>query len=132
MSNKTFAGFVIGLSKRDCTEARSVVLYVKKRTENMSHIMERIKADFKLGRIDAARFERLSLFIKELHTVYLKSGHIVDSRDPKDWADIGNGARMHAVHKDSDQSNITNAPINRQAYLSAVASVGRFDHVAAY
>jgi len=130
MSNKTFAGFIIGMSKRNCTEARAVALYVKKRTENMSHIMDRIKADFKLGRIDTARFERLSHFIKELHAVYLKSGHIVDSRDPNDWVDIGKGARMHAVHKDSDQSNITNAPINRQAYLRATASVGRFDHVA--
>jgi len=102
MSNKTFAGFIIGMSKRNCTEARSVALYVKKRTENMSHIMDRIKADLRNGGIDKERFERLQSFMADLHKYYLKSGHLVDSRDPSDWVDIGKGARMHAVHKDSD------------------------------
>lgn len=102
MSEKTFAGFIIGMSKRNCTEARAVVLYVKKRTDNMSHVMDRIKSDHRQGRITLERFETLSAYMAALHKYYLNTGHLVDSRDPSDWVDIGNGARMRAVHKESD------------------------------
>lgn len=102
MSEKTFAGFIIGISKRNCTEARAVALYVKKRTENMSHITKRIDADIRHGRITVERFETLKAYMSALHDYYLKKGHLVDSRDPSDWVDIGKGARMHAVHKDSE------------------------------
>lgn len=101
--NKSFAGFVVGAAARHVRAAKSVALYVKKRSENKSDILIRIDAALKAGKIDEDWRDTLENYLEQLHEVYVKSGRLVDERDPRDWRDIGNGARMRKRHVDSDQ-----------------------------
>ena len=100
---KTFAGYVIGMARQNVRQARSVALYVVKRTDTKTKIMERVDADLKKGGIDRDRRDRLRLFLDELHAEYARAGKTVDERNSREWEELGNGARRKKAIMDSDQ-----------------------------
>jgi hypothetical protein len=101
---KTYAGFVVGAANMKVSAAQAVALYVKKRTESKSEVLTRIAADLKSGQIDRERFDRLNELAEKLHELWMKTGRIVDERDPRDWKDLGNGARMRKKHLEFEKS----------------------------
>lgn len=99
---QTFGRFISGLALRKIRPACSVVLYVEKRTDAIGDIKTRIHAALKAEKIDSEYHERLLTHVKVCHELYEKAGKLVDERDQKDWDDLGNGAKMKKVHKDSE------------------------------
>lgn len=101
--NRTFAAFLIGLAKRGRRDARSAALYVGKRTDGRKRILERVDAALKAGKIDAEWHRTLTGYLDALGEEFIKSGRTVDERDPREWNDLGNGARVRKVIKDSEE-----------------------------
>ena len=64
---RTFAGYVIGLAKQNVRQARIVALYIGKRTDTKTQIMERVDAALKAGKIDAEWREQLKKYLDLLH-----------------------------------------------------------------
>lgn len=104
---RTFAAFIIGWARRGRMDARSAVLYVGKRTDSKSRIIERMDADLKKGNIDRERRQRLWLFLEGLYAEFVRTGRMVDDRTPREWEELGNGARRKKIIKDSETDGDT-------------------------
>jgi hypothetical protein len=94
---QTFAGYLHGLFKTT-HEARALQPYVLTRTCRYGLIRERVLADTAKGTIDLHREGRLLGWLDRLHEGWLSAGKLLDSYDPKDWHELGNGARMRQKH----------------------------------
>lgn len=99
---RTFAGYVIGLAKQNVRQARSVALYIGKRTDTKTQIMERVDAALKAGKIDAEWREQLKKYLDLLHGGYTDGGKLLDDRPSREWEELGNGARRKKAIKDSE------------------------------
>lgn len=95
---KTFAGYLHGLF-RTVPEARALQPYTLTRTSPYSDIRERVLLDTAKKIITVEREGRLLSWLGELHARWLADGKLVDVRDPRDWKDLGEGARVRVTHR---------------------------------
>lgn len=94
---QTFAGYLHGLFKTT-REARALQPYVLTRVCGYAAIRERVLLDTTKGVIDTVREGRLLSWLDQLHEAWLKGGKLLDAYDPRNWREIGNGARMRKTH----------------------------------
>lgn len=99
---KPFGAFVKQAASYGLDYAKSVELYVENRTDTHGEVVARIRNDRIKDVIDNRRMEVLLHRADFCQQAWMRVGRIVDMRDPRDWATIGEGCRMHKVHKDSD------------------------------
>lgn len=99
---KTFGGFLAGAAKLKLRMASSVALYSTARKDCKGDVEARIRSACMAGKIDAEYRDTLLVYLEACHALYLKSGKVIDSRDPRDWNDLGNGGRMRKKHLDSE------------------------------
>lgn len=104
LKNKTFAAFVKQAASYNMRQASSVALYIERRTDSKGEIANRIGASFRAGKIDAGYRQILTDYLEACFKAWLKSGKMVDCRDPSDWDALPGGGHMRKVHKDSDQA----------------------------
>jgi hypothetical protein len=121
---KTFGAFVRQCAKAGVDIASAVAVYVEKHEDDCSRVRERIEAACRAGRITEPRRDLLQRCVDACLEAHKSYGRIVDHADPADWVDLGNGARMHRVHKDSD-SEISPFVERTGAYRRALGAFGR-------
>ena len=100
---KTFGAFIRQAAGYGIDKAIAIATYVEKVYDTAHDVRNRIRLAHETGIITKERKNTLEGILDECHALYVKSGRIVDTRDSKDWIDIGNGAKMHKVHKDSER-----------------------------
>jgi len=103
LENKTFAAFIKQAASYNMRQASSVALYIEKRTDSKHDIQKRIDTAHASGKIDAGYKQILTDYLDACFKAWLKSGKMVDHREPSDWESLGDGKFMRKVHKDSDQ-----------------------------
>lgn len=101
---KKFGAFVRQAGKAGIDRAAAIAPYVAKATDGAYDVRESIRRDLRKGLIDEARRDALFAAIGACTEAWLAYGKIIDRRDPKDWADLGNGGHMRRTHKDSERT----------------------------
>ena len=100
---KKFGAFVRQAGKAGIDKAAAVAPYVGKATDGAYDVRESIERDLRKGLIDEARRDTLFAAVEACSEAWREYGKIIDRRDPRDWADLGNGARMRRTHRDSER-----------------------------
>lgn len=116
--HKAFGAFVLQAAKAGIDTAVAVAVYVKKRGDLPSDVRDRVEAAAKAGEIAEGRAAVLLAAVDKCVAAHSDYGKYVDYRDPKDWTDLGNGARMRKVHKDADaemSAHVRNASAYRRS-----------------
>ena len=121
LDNKTFAAFIKQAASYNMRQASSVSLYIEKRTDSKSEIAKRIEAAFKAGKIDASYKQILTDYLEACFKAWLKSGKMIDHRDPSDWRALPGGGRMRKKHLDSDQDNYGGGFVPRMSSIDKAA-----------
>lgn len=102
--NQTFPGYL--LNNKTVRQVRAVSLYINDtRKDTRGSIRTRIDAALKAGKIDASYHATLHEYLDVCYEAYLKSGKLVDTRDPRDWHSVG-GGRMRKTHIEADNSGV--------------------------
>jgi len=100
---KTFGAFIRQAAGYGIDKAIAIATYVEKAEDTAHEVRQRILRAHETGIITKERKNTLDCIMEQCHALFMQSGRIVDTRDSKDWVDIGNGAKMHKVHKDSER-----------------------------
>lgn len=100
---KTFGAFVRQCAKSGVDIAKAVALYVEKHEDDVTAVRKRIRSALEGGRVSAVRGRVLQKCVDACLDAHARYGKIIDHADPADWVDLGDGARMRRVHKDSDR-----------------------------
>lgn len=116
---KSFGAFIRQAAKYGIGKAVAISIYVEKSEDTKHEVKQRIRRAHDTGIITPERKSKLDSILDECNALYIKSGRIVDERDPSDWEDIGNGAKMHVVHKDSELDIVPHV-FYRSAYLKGL------------
>jgi hypothetical protein len=102
MIYKSFGAFLIQAAKAGIDKAAAVALYVENREDTARLVRARIDKAFKEADITADRRDALLSLLAECIDAHKRSGKVVDTRDPSDWATIGEGCKMHKIHRNND------------------------------
>lgn len=101
-ANKAFGAFVMQAAGLKFDKAVAVAVYVESRRDYPHHVRARIAAACEKGFICPDRRTTLDRLADELTAYWKRYGKAVDVRDPRDWEELGNGARMRKTHKNCD------------------------------
>lgn len=116
---KAYVAFVLQAASVGIDKAIAVAVYIEKPTDDAFLVRQHIERDLRKGNITQERRDRLISYVSDCTVAHQEYGKVIDNKDPKDWVDLGNGARMHAVHKDSERMRSHHVS-DTGAYVGAV------------
>jgi hypothetical protein len=102
---QTFFGFVRGWAVRKDADAKRVVSYGSLKRPTKQAMQEFIAVSRSRGEIDATWHEELLDTIDRLWSRYQESSQLVDTRDPREWEQIGCGGVRRRNHLGRDESD---------------------------
>ncbi len=98
-------GFVKRLKQRGNKDARRLAPYVTRGGDHSINARQRIESALTSGKITGERYGDLIEALENVLAEMNAACSLIDTREPKEWLDMGNGAKMHRVLKEPDEGD---------------------------